>query len=137
MRSAASSVRDDRSAVYPRGSGERTAYGCYASLIEADANRQHSAPEAEWDPARVDVAAAPRAVREQLSTLDEAAFGAAREVQPKFTSFSDPASQWTAARTGPAFCADHEFIIHPFLNRGTLPFRNCAAHRFLCFTLQD
>ncbi len=48
---------------------------------------------------------APRAVREYLDTLDEAAFGAASEVQPKFTSHSDPASQWTAARKGPAFFA--------------------------------
>ncbi|MAU44407.1 MAG: IS5/IS1182 family transposase [Yangia sp.] len=46
---------------------------------------------------------APRAVREYPETLDEAAFGAASEVQPKFTSHSDPASQWTAARKGPAF----------------------------------
>lgn len=42
--------------------------------------------------------AAPRAVKEYLDTLDEAAFGAATPVQPKFTSFSDPASQWTTAR---------------------------------------
>ncbi len=61
-------------------SGQRMAID--ASLIEADA---------------------PRAVREYLETLDEAAFGAASEVQPKFTSHSDPASQWTAARKGPAF----------------------------------
>jgi hypothetical protein len=46
---------------------------------------------------------APRAVREYPDTLDEAAFVAASEVKPKFTSFSDPASQWTAARKGPAF----------------------------------
>ena len=31
-------------------------------------------------------------------SLDKAAFGAASEVQPKFTSHSEPASQWTAAR---------------------------------------
>jgi len=84
-------------------SGQRMAVD--ASLIEADANRQYSAPKEEWDPSRVDVDAAPRAVREYLDTLDEAAFGAASEVQPKFTSFSDPASQWTAARKGPAFFA--------------------------------
>ena len=42
-------------------------------------------------------------MREYLETLDKAAFGAASEVQPKFTSHSDPASQWTAARKGPAF----------------------------------
>ncbi|MFG5380873.1 IS5 family transposase [Yoonia sp. R2-816] len=82
-------------------SGQRMAVD--ASLIEADANRQCSAPKEEWDPARIDVGTAPRAVREYLNTLDEAAFGAASEVQPKFTSFSDPASQWTAARKGPAF----------------------------------
>lgn len=40
---------------------------------------------------------APRAVREYLDTLDEAAFGAASEVQPKFTSHSDPASQCLSA----------------------------------------
>ncbi len=61
-----------------------------ASLIEADANRQFSASKEEWG---IDAAAAPRAVREYLDTLDEAAFGAASEVQPKFSSFSDPASQ--------------------------------------------
>lgn len=72
-------------------SGQRMAID--ASLIEADANGQYSAPKEEWDPARVDVDAAPRAVREYLDTLDAAAFGGASEVQPKFTSFSDPASQ--------------------------------------------
>jgi transposase len=82
-------------------SGQRMAVD--ASLIEADANRQYSAPKEEWDPARIDVDAAPRAVREYLDTLDEADFGAASKVQSKFTSFSDPASQWTAARKGPAF----------------------------------
>ena len=48
---------------------------------------------------------APRAVREYLETLDDAAFGAASPVKPKFTSHSDPPSQWTAARKGPAFFA--------------------------------
>ena len=84
-------------------SGQRMAVD--ASLIEADANRPFSASKEEWDTNRIDVDAAPRAVREYLDTLDEAAFGAASEVQPKFTSFSDPASQWTAARKGPAFFA--------------------------------
>jgi len=69
-------------------SGQRIAVD--ASLIEAEANRQYSAPNEEWDPARVDVGTATRAVREYLDTLDESAFGAASEVQPKFTSFSDP-----------------------------------------------
>ena len=84
-------------------SGQRMAVD--ASLIEADANKQFSASKDEWDTGRIDVEAAPRAVKEYLDTLDEAAFGAATDVQPKFTSYSDPASQWTAARKGPAFFA--------------------------------
>lgn len=84
-------------------SGQRMAVD--ASLIEADANTQFSASKDEWDTGRIDVEAAPRAVKEYLDTLDEAAFGAASDVKPKFTSFSDPASQWTAARKGPAFFA--------------------------------
>ncbi|MDB2407782.1 IS1182 family transposase [Jannaschia sp.] len=82
-------------------SGERMAID--ASLIEADANRQRSAPKEDWDPAEIDPSTAKRAVREYLAVLDDEAFGAASEVTPKFTSFSDPASQWTAARKGPAF----------------------------------
>lgn len=82
-------------------SGQRMAID--ASLIEADANKQNSTPKDDWDAASIDPADAPRAVREYLDTLDEVAFGAASEVQPKFTSHSDPASQWTAARKGPAF----------------------------------
>ena len=82
-------------------SGQRMAID--ASLIEADANKQNSTAKNDWDAASIDPADAPRAVREYLDTLDEAAFGAASEVQPKFTSHSDPASQWTAARKGPAF----------------------------------
>ena len=82
-------------------SGQRVAVD--SSLIEADANKQNSAPKDEWDAALVDPADAPRAVREYFDTLDEAAFGAATPVKPKFTSHSDPASQWTVARKGPAF----------------------------------
>ena len=82
-------------------SGQRMAVD--ASLIEADANKQNSTPKEEWDAKQIDPADAPRAVREYLDSLDEAAFGAASEVQPKFTSHSDPANQWTAARKGPAF----------------------------------
>lgn len=82
-------------------SGQRMAID--ASLIEADANKQNSTPKEERDAESIDPEDAPRAVREYLDTLDEAAFGAASEVQPKFTSLSDPASQWTAARKGPSF----------------------------------
>ncbi|MEP3130700.1 MAG: IS1182 family transposase, partial [Anderseniella sp.] len=84
-------------------SGQRFAVD--ASLIEADTNRQNSTSKAEWEPNKIDPEDAPRAVREYLETLDEAAFGAATAVQPKFTSHSDPASQWTAARKGPAYFA--------------------------------
>jgi hypothetical protein len=48
---------------------------------------------------------ASRAMKEYLATLDDAAFGAAREVTPKFVSPSDPAAQWTGAMRGPAFFA--------------------------------
>ena len=72
-------------------------------MIEADANKQNSTPKEDWDRSAIDPNDAPRAVKEYLNVLDDAAFGAASEVQPKFTSHSDPASQWTAARKGPAF----------------------------------
>jgi transposase len=75
-----------------------------ASLIKADANRQRSAEGSEavdWDA----IAATRRSVREYLATLDDAAWGAASEVKPKFVSKSDPASQWTGAHKGHAFFA--------------------------------
>lgn len=76
-----------------------------ASLIQADANRQNSSPQRDWAPEKIAPEDAPRAVREYLDTLDDAAFGAASPVKPKFTSHSDPASQWTGARGGPAYFA--------------------------------
>ena len=75
-----------------------------ASLIAADANKQRSIPGPEWQKPR-DPATASRAVKEYLATLDDAAFGAASEVMPKFVSPSDPAAQWTGAMRGPAFFA--------------------------------
>jgi IS5 family transposase len=84
-------------------SGQRFAVD--ASLIEADTNRQNSSSQSEWEPDKIDVEDAPRAVQEYLDTLDDAAFGAATSVKPKFTSHCDPASQWTAARKGPAYFA--------------------------------
>ena len=51
------------------------------------------------------MAATRRSVREYLDTLDEAAWGAASEVRPKFISKSDPAAQWTGALKGHAFFA--------------------------------
>ena len=99
-------------------SGER--FASDASLIEADTNKQNSTPKEDWDSNAIDRSDAPRAVREYLDVLDDAAFGAATTVEPKFTSHSDPSSQWTAARKGPAFFAystnylidtDHAVII--------------------------
>ena len=84
-------------------SGQRLAAD--ASIIQADANRQNSTPKSDWQADRIDPEDASRAVREYLSTLDDAAFGAASPVEPKFTSHSDPASQWTGARGGPAYFA--------------------------------
>src|SRR5436309_5006559 len=75
-----------------------------ASLIVADANKQRSIPGSEWQKAQ-DPNTANRAVKEYLATLDDAAFGAASEVVPKFVSPSDPAAQWTGAHKGPAFFA--------------------------------
>jgi transposase len=75
-----------------------------ASLIAADANKQRSIPGSEWDKARAPQDAS-RAVKEYLATLDDAAFGAASNVTPKFVSPSDPAAQWTGAMRGPAFFA--------------------------------
>ena len=75
-----------------------------ATLIVADANKQRSIPGSEWDKER-DPKAASRAMKEYLATLDDAAYGAATEVTPKFVSPSDPAAQWTGAMRGPAFFA--------------------------------
>ncbi len=76
-----------------------------ASLIVADVQKQNSSSPEEWQDREIDPDIAPRAVREYLDTLDDAAFGAATTAKPKFTAHSDPASQWTAARKGPAFFA--------------------------------
>jgi transposase len=75
-----------------------------ASLIVADANKQRSIPGRDWNKNR-DPQMASRAVKEYLATLDDAAFGAASDVTPKFVSPSDPAAQWTGAMRGPAFFA--------------------------------
>src|ERR1700684_3336005 len=72
-----------------------------ASLIHAhagDPNRVEGAGGLQPD-------AAGRAVEEYLAVLDDAAFGAASEVTPKFVAPSDPATRWTAAHRGPAFFA--------------------------------
>src|SRR5258706_16425509 len=58
-------------------------------------------PGSEW----VASETASHAVREYLTVLDDAAFGAATPVVPKFVSPADPASRWTGANGGLAFFA--------------------------------
>ena len=74
------------------------------ACIAADANKQRSIPGSEWQKT-CNPETASRAVKEYLASLDDAAFGAASEVTPKFVSPSDPAAQWTGAMRGPAFFA--------------------------------
>jgi IS5 family transposase len=75
-----------------------------ASLIKADANKQRSAEGSEPVDWRA-MAETRRSVQEYLDTLDDAAWGAASAVKPKFVSRSDPAAQWTGAMKGHAFFA--------------------------------
>src|ERR1700675_2080958 len=73
-----------------------------ASLIQADASDRNRVEGAAGLPPD----ATGRAVEEYLAVLDDAAFGAATEVTPKFVAPADPAARWTAAqRRGPAFFA--------------------------------
>ena len=72
-----------------------------ASLIAADANRQRCVPGEQGLPPE----ATSRAIDEYLAVLDDAAFGAATPVTPKFISPADPASRWTGANKGLAFFA--------------------------------
>lgn len=91
-----------------------------ASLISADVQKQNSSNPDDWAARLGDTKDAPRAVREYLDALDDEAFGAATTAKPKFTAHADPASQWTAARKGPASFAystnylidtDHSIIV--------------------------
>jgi transposase len=72
-----------------------------ASLIHADAGDRNRVEGAAGLPPD----AAGRVVEEYLAVLDDAAFGAASEVTPKFIAPADPATRWTAAHRGPAFFA--------------------------------
>src|SRR5471032_213764 len=72
-----------------------------ASLIKADANRQSGTDGAKG----LDPEVTSRAVEEYLAVLDDAAFGGATPVVPKFISPADPASRWTGANGGLAFFA--------------------------------
>ena len=87
-----------------------------ASLIKADANRQNGIEGEKGLPSE----ATGRAIEEYLAVLDDAAFGAATEVTPKFISPADPAARWTGAHGGQAFFAystnylidvDHAIIV--------------------------
>jgi hypothetical protein len=77
------------------------AFAVDASMIRADANRQRSVPGSEWQAPET----ASHAVREYLAVLDDAAFGAATPVVPKFVSLADPAARWTGANGGLAIFA--------------------------------
>ncbi len=70
-----------------------------ASLIRADANRQ------QGEPGTVELVpvCTSRAVKEYMAVLDDAAFGGATPVTPKYISPSGPATRWTAAHGGQAF----------------------------------
>jgi transposase len=87
-----------------------------ASLIQADISDRNRVEGTAGLPPE----AAGRAVEEYLAVLDDAAFGAASEVTPKFIAPADPATRWTAAHRGPAFFAystnylidvDHAIIV--------------------------
>src|SRR5918995_2864516 len=70
-----------------------------ASLIKAEANRQKGVEGTKGLPPKL----SSRAIDEYLAVLDDAAFGAATEVTPKFISPADPAARWTGAHGGQAF----------------------------------
>src|SRR5476649_2245489 len=72
-----------------------------ASMIKADANRQSGTHGAKG----LDPEVTNRATQEYLAVLDDAAFGAATPVVPKYLAPADPASRWTGANGGMAFYA--------------------------------
>jgi transposase len=87
-----------------------------ASLVKADANRQRCVEGKKGLPSE----ASSRAIDEYMAVLDDAAFGAATDVTPKFISPADPAARWTGAHGGLAFFAystnylidlDHAIIV--------------------------
>src|SRR3979409_1373972 len=77
------------------------AFAVDASLIKADANRQSGIEGEKGLPPEANG----RAVEEYMAVLDDAAFGAATDVVPKFVSPADPAARWTGAHGGQAFFA--------------------------------
>jgi transposase len=122
--------------------GERFAVD--ASLIEADAGRRNMVGTDEWDPAAIDPDAAPRAVREYLAVLDDAAFGAASDAPPKRVAPSDPAAQWTGAGGGHATFAyaanylidtDHGVIVDAAATRAIRQAETGAARTMIDRTM--
>src|SRR6202030_628587 len=111
-----------------------------ASLIHADAGDRNRVEGSAGLPPD----AAGRAVDEYLATLDDAAFGAATEVIPKFIAPSDPATRWTAAHRGPAFFAysanylidvDHAIIVDVEATTAIRQAETLAARRMVERTL--
>jgi transposase len=72
-----------------------------ASLIRADVSERTRV----YGAAGLPPDAVSRAVEEYLAVLDDAAFGAATELTPKFIAPADPAARWISMRGGPAFFA--------------------------------
>jgi transposase len=113
-------------------------------LFETVVARCNATPIGEWSAEKLDPASAPRAVREYLDTLDDAAFGAATEKTPKFTAHADPASQWTGALKGPAFFAyadnylidtDHAIIVDVEATRAVRQAETGAARTMIDRTM--
>lgn len=81
------------------GGGE--SFGVDADLIPANANQTRGIDSKEGLPSELTT----RVVDEDLETLDDAAFGGAAKVVPKYISPVDPAARWTGADGGAAFFA--------------------------------
>ena len=83
-------------------------FGVDASLIKADANREDGIEPKDWLPEEH----ACRATDEYMAALDDAAFGAATPVEPKFISPVDPAARWSAADRGKAhFIYSNNYLV--------------------------
>jgi transposase len=113
-----------------------------ASLIKADANRQKGVEGEKGLPPQ----ARGRAVQEYLAVLDDAAFGAATEVTPKFISPADPAARWTGAHGGQAFFAyatnylidtDHAIIVDVEATTAVRQAEVLAAKRMIERTMES
>lgn len=76
-------------------------FGVDASLIPANANQTRGIDGKEGLPPEL----TSQAIDEYLETLDDAAFGAATKVVPKYISPVDPGARWTGADGGAAYFA--------------------------------